>query len=149
MGLLGCASAKSIQVADEAALQGTKPPGTRRTVVRSVLRRRSEKVAPAAPVVKQRTLMVIGCDGAGKTTLLHAMCGKPHADPTATGGFDATLKCVLMGTPLHFYDVGGGKQIRAIWKSYYADVHAAIFVVDAADPSRFDEVRLRTQSPCS
>eukprot|EP00163_Fabomonas_tropica_P031155 TRINITY_DN7310_c0_g1_i1.p1 TRINITY_DN7310_c0_g1~~TRINITY_DN7310_c0_g1_i1.p1 ORF type:complete len:359 (+),score=76.38 TRINITY_DN7310_c0_g1_i1:74-1150(+) len=42
---------------------------------------------------------------------------------------------------LTFYDVGGGDSIRGIWASYFAEVHAAIYVVDAADPDRLGETK--------
>ena len=42
---------------------------------------------------------------------------------------------------LRLFDVGGGSGIRSIWDDYYADVHGVVFVVDAADAERFDEVR--------
>lgn len=39
------------------------------------------------------------------------------------------------------FDLGGGKNIRRVWKSYLAEVHAVVFVVDAADFARFAESR--------
>ena len=39
------------------------------------------------------------------------------------------------------YDVGGNAKIRTIWSDYYAAVHAAVFVVDAANPARFAEAQ--------
>jgi ADP-ribosylation factor-like protein 13B len=42
---------------------------------------------------------------------------------------------------LRFYDVGGGKRIRPIWKNYYGEVHGFVFVVDSADRARLAEAR--------
>lgn len=39
------------------------------------------------------------------------------------------------------YDLGGGRNIRAIWPEYLPEVHGVIYVVDAADPGRFAEAR--------
>ncbi|XP_014271435.1 ADP-ribosylation factor-like protein 13B isoform X2 [Halyomorpha halys] len=39
------------------------------------------------------------------------------------------------------YDLGGGCQIRALWNSYFCDVHGVIFVVDASDISRVEECK--------
>lgn len=86
------------------------------------------------------TVVLIGCDNAGKSSLVKALAGqqvKPGG-PDPTNGFqNATAQ--REGVALTLYDVGGGVNIRGIWKSYYADVHAAVFVVDAAAPERFAE----------
>lgn len=37
------------------------------------------------------------------------------------------------------FDLGGGKRIRGIWKSYYAEVHGVIFVIDASAEDRLSE----------
>eukprot|EP00966_Prymnesium_polylepis_P189909 4400699-Prymnesium_polylepis.1 len=87
---------------------------------------------------------MLGVDNAGKTTLSKTLSRKPvDTDPSPTVGFCPTKPGdVKFGaTPLTLFDVGGGKQIRGIWNAYYCDVHAAVFVVDAADSSRFPEVR--------
>lgn len=39
------------------------------------------------------------------------------------------------------WDLGGQVGLRSIWDKYYSDSHAIIFVVDAADRSRFGDVR--------
>ena len=83
---------------------------------------------------------MLGCDGAGKSTLVAAMRGGDVSKVTTTVGFDPH-KCVLDGAPLRLFDVGGGEKIRGIWKCYYMEAHAAVFVVDASDPARFDEAR--------
>ena len=141
MGLLGCS--KSVDVDDERAMQRAARLPLRKRIGRSLARRRSEKVAPALPQavsVSERTLIMLGCDGAGKSTLVAAMRGGDVSKVTTTVGFDPH-KCVLDGAPLRLFDVGGGEKIRGIWKCYYMEVHAAVFVVDASDPARFDEAR--------
>ena len=30
------------------------------------------------------------------------------------------------------YDIGGGKNIRAVWKNYFAEIHGLIFVIDSS-----------------
>ena len=76
----------------------------------------------------------------GQTTLVGAAQGAPPDEAAPTMGFQ---KATVTTSRFHVdvYDLGGGKRIRGIWKEYTAEVHACMFVVDAADPSRFDEAR--------
>jgi len=39
------------------------------------------------------------------------------------------------------FDLGGGRNIRGIWKKYFAEVHGLIYVVDASAPGRLRECR--------
>jgi ADP-ribosylation factor related protein 1 len=43
------------------------------------------------------------------------------------------------GMKLLLWDLGGQSGLRVIWEKYYAEAHALIFVIDAADPSRTEE----------
>ena len=40
-----------------------------------------------------------------------------------------------------FQDVGGQKVLRKIWDKYFTECNGAIFVIDGADQSKFDEVK--------
>jgi small GTP-binding protein len=39
------------------------------------------------------------------------------------------------------WDVGGQKKIRSLWKHYYNNNDALIFVIDSNDPDRIEEAR--------
>jgi ADP-ribosylation factor family len=41
-----------------------------------------------------------------------------------------------------FWDLGGQRGLRRIWEKYYAESHAVMCVVDAADPGRLEEVKV-------
>jgi len=97
-------------------------------------------VEAETPVAPDLTLITLGCDQSGKTTLVSALSGKPRANPEPTNGFSKST-ARRAGSQLSIFDVGGGPQIRGIWKSYYASVHAAIFLVDASDATRLEESR--------
>lgn len=66
---------------------------------------------------------------------------RAELDPVVvpTVGFAAPIHRKLQGVDVCFYDVGGGARIRGVWPSYFADVHGVIYVVDASEPSRFEE----------
>lgn len=97
--------------------------------------------AAAAEDLKPATVLFLGCDDAGKTSMIKALAGVKlgKADPYPTSGFDGTGKAQRDGVDLSLFDVGGGPRIRGVWRSYYADAHAVVFVVDAAAPDRFAE----------
>jgi len=100
------------------------------------------KQAPADGEAKlpSLTLLMLGCDAAGKTTLAAALKGAPIHKPDPTIGY-MTGSAVRCRSPLVLMDVGGGPNIRGIWSDYYASVHGAVFVIDAADSARFPEAR--------
>ena len=39
------------------------------------------------------------------------------------------------------FDLGGGKNIRGIWKNYFAEIYGLIFVIDASEPKRLLECK--------
>eukprot|EP00239_Pterosperma_sp_CCMP1384_P000738 CAMPEP_0197848708 /NCGR_PEP_ID=MMETSP1438-20131217/9715_1 /TAXON_ID=1461541 /ORGANISM="Pterosperma sp., Strain CCMP1384" /LENGTH=361 /DNA_ID=CAMNT_0043461083 /DNA_START=317 /DNA_END=1402 /DNA_ORIENTATION=+ len=93
-------------------------------------------------------MVMVGLDNAGKTTLIHTLKGEPIDTSTPTWGFrsetlmDHNLK-------MEIFDLGGGKSIRKIWERYYAEIHGAIFVLDAADPGRSEEAKVALQAMLS
>lgn len=48
-------------------------------------------------------------------------------------------KINLPSTTLHFFDLGGQRDIRSIWPKYYDECHAVVFVLDACDQARLSE----------
>ncbi|XP_062906913.1 ADP-ribosylation factor-like protein 13B [Mobula hypostoma] len=90
--------------------------------------------------VRKVTLLMVGLDNAGKTATIKGIQGEPpyFTDPTVgfsrvdikQGKFEVTI-----------YDLGGGRNIRSIWKNYYAESFGVIFVVDSSDVIRMEEVK--------
>ena len=90
---------------------------------------------------KKGTILLLGLDNAGKTTLLHRLrtgtvqpfppTDRPHLETfTIEGG-------------VHFaaWDLGGHEAVRHLWEDYACDCNAVVFLVDATDFQRFEEVR--------
>lgn len=86
---------------------------------------------------RQLTLLLVGLDNAGKTSILNHLQGGA-SEVTPTFGF-SSASIAAAGCRLQLYDLGGSKNIRRIWRVYTPEVHGIVYVVDAADPARFQE----------
>ncbi|XP_033229895.1 ADP-ribosylation factor-like protein 13B [Belonocnema kinseyi] len=89
---------------------------------------------------KTIVLLITGLDNSGKTMVLNRISGDPSHIVFPTIGF-RTVSLKYKSCKIKVYDLGGGPQIRSIWKKYYSDVHGVIYVVDASDLSRLSENR--------
>jgi ADP-ribosylation factor related protein 1 len=90
-------------------------------------------------------ILIIGLDRSGKTTLLERL----KSLYTAYSGLDLPQILPTVGlniarfsvrnVPLVFWDLGGQAQLRSIWEKYYAESHAVLYMIDAADGDRVAE----------
>eukprot|EP01083_Nonionella_stella_P232492 820064_1 len=88
---------------------------------------------------KEVKLVFLGLDNAGKSTLftllktgnivLETPTDKPRSDDM-----------MINGLCFNIVDMGGHVAMRRIWKDYCIDIDGIIFLVDAADTQRFNEV---------
>ncbi|KAM6093534.1 ADP-ribosylation factor-like protein 13B [Chlamydotis macqueenii] len=90
--------------------------------------------------VRKVTLLMVGLDNAGKTAITRGIQGESPEDVAPTVGFSkVNLKQGRFEVTI--FDLGGGKEIRDIWRNYYAESHGVIFVVDSSDVARMGETR--------
>merc|ERR1719384_1257718 len=81
---------------------------------------------------------MIGLDAAGKTTILYKLKLGEIVSTIPTVGFNVeTLE--YKNLKFTVFDVGGQDKIRPLWKHYYENANAIIFVVDSADLDRIDK----------
>jgi hypothetical protein len=42
---------------------------------------------------------------------------------------------------INFWDLGGQRELQTLWNKYYNDAHAVVFVIDATDMERIEDVK--------
>ncbi|VDN07483.1 unnamed protein product [Thelazia callipaeda] len=85
-------------------------------------------------------LVILGLDGAGKTTILYKLKSNEYRQPTTTVGFNVeTIQ--YESFKITMWDVGGTPKLRRLWKHYFMNTQAIVFVIDSSCPSRFGEAQ--------
>ncbi len=78
---------------------------------------------------------MIGLDAAGKTTVLGQLKFGETQTTIPTIGFNVDT-VEYKNLKMNVYDVGGQERLRPLWRHYYTNCDAIIFVVDSADRER-------------
>ncbi|KNC53419.1 uncharacterized protein AMSG_12216 [Thecamonas trahens ATCC 50062] len=87
---------------------------------------------------RERKVVFVGLDAAGKTSLMEVLTTgrlSTHQPTIQPSSHEVTLGALT----LRAVDVGGHKQARRVWGEYFFGVDGVVFLVDAADASRFEE----------
>ena len=87
---------------------------------------------------KEARILMVGLDAAGKTTVLYKLKLGEQITTIPTIGFNVET---VQYKKIHFtvWDVGGQDKIRPLWRHYYQNTNAVIFVVDSNDRERISE----------
>jgi len=86
-------------------------------------------------------MLFIGLDNAGKTTLMHML--RDNKLQVFMPTQKAITEELCMGNIVFTaYDLGGHEIARRVWRDFYVDVDAIVFLIDAASPERFKESKL-------
>ena len=86
---------------------------------------------------KEAKILLLGLDAAGKSTILYKLKLGEVQNHTPTLGFNVE-SIVFKNIKFNMWDVGGQDILRPMWRHYYANSDAIIFVVDSQDRSRID-----------
>jgi small GTP-binding protein len=91
----------------------------------------SDSGQSAVPVV-----VLLGLDGSGATTILYQLLLQRRLQTIPTLGQNHE-RVTVNGIELNCWDIGGLETLRKLWAQYSAEADGIVFVIDAADRSRF------------
>ncbi len=86
---------------------------------------------------KDVRMVMVGLDAAGKTTIMYKMKFGETAKTIPTIGFNVE-QIEYKKLTITLWDIGGQDKIRDLWKHYYENTEALIYVVDSSDTERLD-----------
>lgn len=89
---------------------------------------------------KQARILILGLDNSGKTSILYKLKNDGTYTTIPTIGFNVeTVEFNLI--TMVIWDIGGRDRIRSLYKHYYRDTNAVVFVIDSLDKDRIQEVK--------
>lgn len=88
---------------------------------------------------------MLGLDSAGKTTILYRLSLGENVHSIPTIGFNVET-FQYSSVSFTMWDVGGQYKIRPLWRHYFQNTNAIIFVVDSSDSERIAEAAEELQN---
>jgi ADP-ribosylation factor protein 1 len=90
---------------------------------------------------KETRIVMLGMDAAGKTTILYKLRLGEVKTTIPTIGFNVETLTYSGKSLVSFtaWDVGGRDKIRSLWRHYFKDMSAIVYVVDSNDRDRIEE----------
>ncbi|CAM9932746.1 unnamed protein product [Heterosigma akashiwo] len=89
---------------------------------------------------QSKRILMLGLDASGKTTILYRMQLGESIHTIPTIGFNC--EAVKYGKlEFNIWDIGGQKKLRNLWRYYFDNTDALIFVVDSNDLDRIEEAK--------
>ncbi|KAG2379144.1 hypothetical protein C9374_007782 [Naegleria lovaniensis] len=85
-------------------------------------------------------ILMLGLDAAGKTATLYKLHLDEDVTTIPTIGFNVET-VQYRNVRMTIFDLGGQYKIRQLWRHYYQNNDAIIFIVDSADRDRMEEAR--------
>merc|ERR1712117_573129 len=86
----------------------------------------------------EKRILMLGLDAAGKTTIVYKLQLGEVVHTIPTIGFNVE-KVTYKNVGMTIWDVGGQTKIRPLWRHYYMNTHALIWVVDSTDKEYIQE----------
>ena len=124
-----CDDALGCGVAQELQLQRLRGGGTTLS-----------RLLPILLGKQQCRILMVGLDAAGKTTILYQLKLGEMTQTKPTLGFNVETVS-YKNIEFMVWDMGGQDRIRQLWRHYYKNAQALIFVVDSADEERLKEAK--------
>lgn len=91
------------------------------------------------PKIEMR-VVTLGLDSSGKTSILFKLKQNEFVQTIPTIGFNVeTLE--YKNIKFTVWDVGGQHKLRPLWKHYYLNTQAVIFVIDSSNRERLSEAQ--------
>ncbi|XP_031568850.1 ADP-ribosylation factor-like protein 3 [Actinia tenebrosa] len=91
--------------------------------------------------IPEKRILVLGLDDAGKSVFLAALAqpdSTTRASTQPTEGFNVV--CLTTdGLNLNIWEIGGSQKYRDYWPNFIEDCSLLVYIVDASNPSRFEE----------